>query len=188
MLTFLAPPRDLHPIRDRLVEILYRLIIPLGTLAVLLGLWRNHASGIPFRAQAISLGSSLGILLCVHLARKWIPTRTRSILLLAVLGVATLQGVWSIGVAAPSVVLIPCIVVLSWLLLGNKAASIAFAGLAFGLCASAVVHISEDGPRTILHLVEINKRPLFWLQVGFPRAAPIPIWCDRSGPTCSGTR
>lgn len=166
MVTFLAPPRDIQPIRDRLVEQLYRLIIPLGTLGILLAMWRNHASGIPFRMTTAVLGLNILMLLGVHLARRRVPTGIRSLLLLAVLSVATFLGVWNIGVAAPSVVLIPCVVVLAWLLLGNVGAAIAFGGLAIGLCASAVVHLSGEPSPTPLLAVEINRRPLFWLQLG----------------------
>jgi PAS domain S-box-containing protein len=160
----LANPLEDDRVRIKVLDLVHRTVIGLGTLAIVMGLSRVVLGTGDWRASATP------IVLVVVVAVSWIlrdrvPTGLRAGIVLGSLLATACGALLFNGITAPSGILLMVVVVLGWLVLPGWAllAAMGTEGALFAAVAWWNIH----HPLSFLSNLEtLNRSPVVWTNVG----------------------
>lgn len=157
------PSIAVSALRSSLIDNLIRFFLGIGAFSVCLTSLRNILAGGSAWSQwpaAVSIILILG----TSFFRASVPEKIRSSIIVAAFVLTGTKAIMTYGVPAPGAFLIPTGIILSWLLLGARAAVIT-TGAAFALVITASGTVFLHGAEISIPPSELFAHPLSWLNL-----------------------
>ncbi|MEN9308960.1 MAG: hypothetical protein RL173_2892 [Fibrobacterota bacterium] len=150
-------------IREVLVEDATRIFGVFGTLSIAIAIFRNHQTGTTSWMNHLP-AAALGLLLALHIAKRWVPAGIRSGYLVAALLLVAANGLVCMGSSSQSAFWIPLAIVIAWATMRTAAFrfSTAAAVTIFVGCAAFVVlngTLVADSSR------DPSRYPAYWVNL-----------------------
>jgi len=153
---------EIDAVQKKVVDVLHLLLCLLGSLSVIVGVFRAHAIG-NLRPVVMPVGLIV-LAFLMFVVRRRVSWFVRSCVLLIGMMAVGFTALWNYGIAAPAGILVPTVVVIAWLI-WNRNHALLFTVL--GVAGTMVVAYKNISSGTAIdaNMAGFNRTPIFWINI-----------------------